>query len=159
LSLITKLPVARAGAPQLGPRGGNNRRPPDFRGSVSIAFMPDSLHMITGSPDSIIVWRTANWTEEATLPGGAGAIALSQAGSRLASESERAFFTFGGPVGRGQGGGIRVWDTASWKLITTMPSASGPLALSADGKMVAAQSDAGIIVRPLDVSGKDVLLQ
>jgi WD40 repeat protein/serine/threonine protein kinase len=163
-SVVTKLAVGRTPLAPFGSRGRGERRMQDPRGSIAASFSPDSSLLITGSLDSVRIWRTADWSEQAVLPGASGALALSKDGSRLVTEGERQFFfPIGGGMGRGEGrgdsGSLHVWDAKTWKLIRTIPGASGPLAISSDGSQVAGQTPAGLGVWAVEGNAAEVLLR
>ena len=46
-----------------------------------------------------------------------------------------------------------VWDTSTWKVVRALSGASGPMAFSPDGKTLAADTEAGVTLWPLEGAG------
>ncbi|HYG35859.1 MAG TPA: WD40 repeat domain-containing serine/threonine-protein kinase, partial [Clostridia bacterium] len=102
---------------------------------ASPVFFPDGRKLIAGSPRSVRVWNTENWTNE-TLPGeNFGPVTLSPDGTRLATRGRE---------------GVRIWDTASWREPFILQGAFPPLAFSPDGKSFVASTRSGLTVWELD---------
>jgi WD40 repeat protein/serine/threonine protein kinase len=112
------------------------------RGGVSVAFLPRHHALVTAGA-SVRVWRTADWSEEISLPESTGPIAVSPDGARLATGSRD---------------GVRVWDTATWQHVRLLPNAYGVMAFAPDGKSLVTDSKAGLTVWPLQGTGAEIVL-
>jgi WD40 repeat protein len=114
-------------------------------GATSMQFLPDGQRLITTGTSHLRVWDTTDWREEKTFSDNSlGALALSGDGKRLAIPNWRS---------------VRLWDTATWKEPRLLDGANGPVAFSPDGQSIAAVTEAGLAVLPLDRDGSPVALQ
>jgi len=121
---------------------------------VSLVFFPDGQRLITASHGSVRIWKTADWTEEAKIPQGAGPIALSRDGKRLAVDGFQLM-----SINRDRMQRVRVWDTDTWQEIRTLPGAEGPMAFSPDGRKLVANGRNGMTIWSLDGNGSEVVLE
>jgi WD40 repeat protein len=116
-----------------------------FRGDTSAVFdavfSPDGHRVATQSGDgSIKIWEIASdpvVTRFSAEPD--GVLSMSWAGPRLAASGT------GGPAG--------VWDPASGDVIRLLPGSADPVAISADGRRVAASTATGIGVWDVATGG------
>jgi WD40 repeat protein len=99
------------------------------KGAVSMSFFPDGKNLVTASFSTVRVWRTADWTEQTSLPENSGPIVLSRDATR---------------TGHRKPGGVRVWDTSTWKEVRLLSGASGPMSFSPDGETLATDAKEGI---------------
>jgi WD40 repeat protein/tRNA A-37 threonylcarbamoyl transferase component Bud32 len=129
---------------------------------VRVAFSADARRVYSaGSDGTMKVWDATPNDERA---GFAGPLELSPDGQRLAE-------LFPIPLDKKTiTQGVRVWDTATWKLLHTLqpkgiPAAGGALAFSRDGKRLAALMTPSFALKPKQavvkvwdaVSGKELL--
>ncbi|MDB6035293.1 MAG: pknB 19 [Verrucomicrobiales bacterium] len=119
------------------------------KAALSLAFLPDNLHLVAAGRGSVRVWNVDEWDEPRNLPGNAAPIALSPDGRTLAT-AERQF---------PREEIVRLWDTSDWKSQKTLSGASRPLAFSPDAKILASESKGLITLRPLTSGAKAVILE
>jgi WD40 repeat protein/serine/threonine protein kinase len=114
-------------------------------GATSMQFLPNGQRLITTGTTHLRVWDTADWREEKSFPDPIfGALALSGDGKRLAVPGWR---------------GVRLWNTATWKEPRLLEGVSGSVAFSPDGRFLAASTEEGLAVLPVDRDGSPVVLQ
>ncbi len=93
---------------------------PDSPWLRGLAFSPDSRFLAAWGRDNTIVWRTASWARELTVPGSTRAVAFDTDGTLLA-------------VARWDPERIEVWDVPGRRKIADMPG-TGPLLLHPSGR-------------------------
>ncbi len=136
------------------------------QGASSLAFTPDGKALVAASR-GVRVWRTSDWTEQASWQTGPGRgpgpgpgpgqgpgqgpgpglgfnMALSGDASRLAISTRR---------------GMTVRNTGSWKEVRFLSGASAPMAFSPDAKTLATDTDAGITLWPLQGATNGLVLE
>ncbi len=147
-SLTTALARTAGSPPPFRDRPGRGPmpRPPS---STSGLFFPDGKAIATAGSSAVRVWSTDTWTELHSVPEAEGPFTLSNDGSRIAVTKR----------GRQRQGSIAVWDTAKWTELRVFESAGAPMAFAPRGRTLAATTDAGITLWPIDGEGGEVILQ